>query len=59
MPYFAEGRVILVNTLNGVAPKLSAASSSRMSTAERVVNKITNAWGRQYRTSETIIPVAP
>ena len=59
IPYFADGTVIRVNTLKGVAPKLSAASSSRISTAERVVYKITKAWGRQYRTSETIIPVAP
>ena len=59
MPYFADGSVIRVNTLKGDAPRLSAASSSRISTADRVVYRITKAWGRQYRTSETIIPVAP
>ena len=59
IPYLAEGRVTLVKTLNGEAPRLSAASSSRISTAESVVNRTTKAWGRQYNTSDTMIPVAP
>ena len=59
IPYLAEGSVMRQKVASGPAPRLSAASSSRMSTADKVVYKITKAWGRQYSTSDTMMPVDP
>ena len=47
IPYRADGIVTFPNTFKGPAPRDSAASFSRVSTAERVVIRMSKAYGKQ------------